>query len=55
MATKIGLVTAVPADYQCFVKRNYDPQEWSASFPGDQPQRLIIPHNETVLYTPPQG
>ena len=54
MATKIGLATAVPAHYQCFVKRNYDPEEWSAHFSGDRPERLIIPHNETVLYTPPQ-
>ena len=54
MATKIGLATAVPAHYQCFVKRNYDPQEWAAQFRADRPERLIIPHNETVLYTPPQ-
>lgn len=54
MATKIGLATAVPAHYQCFVKRNYDPNEWAAQFSGDRPERLIIPHNETVVYTPPQ-
>jgi Predicted Zn-dependent hydrolases of the beta-lactamase fold len=55
MATKIGLVTAVPAHYDCFVKRNYDPHEWSAAFPSDRPERLIIPRNSTVVYTPPEA
>jgi L-ascorbate metabolism protein UlaG (beta-lactamase superfamily) len=51
MATRIGLQTAVPAHYQCFVKRNYDPQEWAAQFPTGGPQPLIIPYNEAVVYT----
>ncbi|MBX2999479.1 MAG: MBL fold metallo-hydrolase [Caldilineaceae bacterium] len=51
MATKLGLKTAVPAHYQCFVKRNYDPQEWASHLPADGPQPLIIPYNEVVIYT----
>lgn len=33
MAERIGLQHAVPAHYACFVKRDYDPQAWAASFP----------------------
>lgn len=50
MAIKLGLKTAVPAHYQCFVKRNYDPQEWSDQFPTDGPERLIIPYDDAVVY-----
>ncbi len=50
MATEIGLKTVVPAHYQCFVKRNYDPQAWAAMFPARRPETLIIPYNEAVVY-----
>lgn len=50
MAARIGLTHAVPAHYQCFVKRNYNPQEWAAHFGADGPQPLIIPYNEAVVY-----
>lgn len=50
MAQKIGLKTAVPSHYQCFVKRNYDPQTWVAAFPLDGPELLIIPYNHSVVY-----
>lgn len=49
-AVKLGLKTAVPAHYQCFVKRNYDPQRWAAAFPADGPDTLIIPYNTAVVY-----
>jgi L-ascorbate metabolism protein UlaG (beta-lactamase superfamily) len=52
MAMKLGLKTVVPAHYQCFVARNYDPQEWANQFPDDGPERLIIPYNEAVVYRP---
>lgn len=52
MAQQTGLKTAVPAHYQCFVKRNYDPQAWAASFPVDGPELLIIPYNRAVVYRP---
>jgi L-ascorbate metabolism protein UlaG (beta-lactamase superfamily) len=52
MALKLGLKTAVPAHYQCFVKRNYDPQQWSEQFPADGPERLIIPYDDAVVYRP---
>ncbi len=51
MARRIGLQHAVPAHYQCFVKRNYDPREWASHFSGDGPQPLIIPYNEAILYS----
>lgn len=50
MAQRIGLKTAVPAHYQCFVKRNYEPQEWAAQFPADGPSTLVIPRNSYVVY-----
>jgi len=53
MARRIGLCTAVPAHYQCFVKRNYDPAAWDAAFGSGGPERLIIPYNGMVIYTPP--
>lgn len=52
MAMKLGLKTAVPAHYQCFVARNYDPQEWAQQFPASGPEPLIIPYNESVVYRP---
>ena len=50
MAQKVGVKTAVPSHYQCFVKRNYDPQAWAAAFPQDGPELLIIPYNRHVIY-----
>jgi L-ascorbate metabolism protein UlaG (beta-lactamase superfamily) len=52
LAQKLRLKTAVPSHYACFVKRTYDPHEWAALFgPGD-PQPLVIPWNEHVVYAP---
>ena len=49
MARKIGVRKAVPAHYQCFVKRNYDPAAWAEGFgPGD-PEPLIIGYNQMVV------
>lgn len=53
MAQKVGVKTAVPAHYQCFVKRNYDPQAWVAAFPQDGPELILIPYNRAVVYRPP--
>lgn len=50
IAQKLGLKAAVPAHYQCFVKRNYDPQEWVAAFPLEGIELLIIPYNHSVIY-----
>ena len=50
MALKLGLSAAVPTHYQCFTKRNYDPQEWAAQFPKDGPEPIIIPYNEAIVY-----
>lgn len=52
MAQRIGLPTAVPAHYQCFIARNYDPHAWAAHFPVGGPQPLIIPHNSHILWSP---
>jgi L-ascorbate 6-phosphate lactonase len=48
MAAALGLRTAVPAHYQCFVSRTYDPREWAANLRGTEP--LIIPYNQAVVY-----
>lgn len=50
IAQRLGLKTAVPAHYQCFVARNYDPQAWAANFPADGPELLLIPYNRSVVY-----
>ena len=50
MAQKIGLKTAAPSHYQCFVKRNYDPQAWASTIPLNGPELLIVPYNRAVVY-----
>lgn len=50
LAKKLGLKTAVPSHYACFVKRTYNPQEWAALFPPEGPRPLIIPWNSHVIY-----
>lgn len=54
MARKIGLKHVIPSHYQCFVKRSYDPQDWSVSFGKDDPEPLLIAYNRMVIY-PPMG
>ena len=49
-AVELKLKTAVPAHYDCFVKRTYDPQEWASHLPADGPAPLIIPYNQAVVY-----
>lgn len=51
MARRIGLRQAVPAHYACFVKRNYDPEEWASHFRPDGPDTIIIPRNTHILYS----
>jgi len=50
LAQKIGLKSAVPAHYECFAKRTYDPAQWAALFPAEGPQPLIIPWNSHIVY-----
>ncbi len=50
MAVKLGLSAAIPAHYECFVKRTYDPKDWASRFPEDGPDPLVIPYNEYTLY-----
>lgn len=52
VAVQLGLKTAVPAHYSCFVSRNYDPQEWVQHLPARGPQPLVIPYNQSVIYRP---
>jgi L-ascorbate metabolism protein UlaG (beta-lactamase superfamily) len=52
-ARRIGLTTAVPSHYECFVKRNYDPVAWAGAFGDGPPARLIIPYNGFCLYSAP--
>jgi hypothetical protein len=40
----------VPAHYECFAKRTYDPRAWAALFPLGGPQPLVIPWNSHVIY-----
>lgn len=50
MAQRLGLTHAVPAHRACFVKRDYDPQEWAAQFPAEGPKPLIIERNSHIIY-----
>ena len=53
MAVNLGLKAAVPAHYNCFAKRTFDPNEWAAMLPKDGPAPVIIPPDSTILW--PQG
>jgi len=50
MATSLGLKTAVPAHYDCFVQRTYDPQQWAKQLPPGGPWPLVIAYNQSVVY-----
>lgn len=52
IAVSLGLKTAVPAHYSCFVGVHWDPQEWASHLPPDGPKPLIIPYNQSVVYRP---
>jgi|APSaa5957512622_1039677.scaffolds.fasta_scaffold11466_3 L-ascorbate metabolism protein UlaG (beta-lactamase superfamily) len=50
IGSEIGLKTAVPSHYQCFIKRNYDPEELRPHL--GNVELLIIPYNQAVVYAP---
>jgi L-ascorbate metabolism protein UlaG (beta-lactamase superfamily) len=50
LARKLALKTVVPSHYQCFVKRNYDPQVLADMLPQGGAKPLIIPWNSHVVY-----
>ncbi len=50
MTTRIGLKHVVPSHRACFVKRDYDPDQWAAQFPEDGARPLIIPRNSRIIY-----
>ena len=52
MTVELGLDAAVPAHYGCFVKRTYDPREWASHLPPGGPKPLIVPYNQSVVYSP---
>jgi L-ascorbate metabolism protein UlaG (beta-lactamase superfamily) len=49
-ALGVGLTHVAPAHYQCFVTRNYDPDEWAAHFPAEGPAPVVVPHNSHIVY-----
>ena len=49
-AVKLKLKVALPAHYDCFVVRNYDPQVWAAAFPANGPATRILPYNSAFVY-----
>jgi L-ascorbate metabolism protein UlaG (beta-lactamase superfamily) len=52
MAVKLGLKSALPAHYGCFVKRTFDPQIWASGFPKPGPEPIILPYNTALIYCP---
>jgi len=53
MARRLGLKAAVPAHYDCFVKRTYDPAEWAALLAPAGPRPIIIPYGGWIVYPRP--
>ncbi len=51
IARLIGLKAAIPAHYECFVKRTYDPYAWAAAFEDGAPLKLILPYNGFCLFS----
>ncbi len=50
IAVKLGLNAVVPAHYDCFAKRTYDPYAFAALLPPDGPAPLVIGYNQAVVY-----
>ena len=50
MARGIGLARVVPVHRACFVKRDYDPEDWAAYFPASGPAPLILPRDSHMLF-----
>jgi L-ascorbate 6-phosphate lactonase len=49
MVKRIGLKTAVPSHYQCFVTRNYDPEEWTKAMKDTGAAARIIGYNQATV------
>jgi L-ascorbate 6-phosphate lactonase len=49
MAQRIGVKTAFPSHYQCFVKRNYDPVEWAKAFEGSGVEPRTVGYDASAL------
>ena len=49
-ASRLSLKAAIPAHYNCFVRRNYDPHAWSKVVEGQEVKSIIIPYNRSLLY-----
>ena len=49
-ALKLGLRVVIPAHYQCFTKRNYDPSEFVTAFPEAGPFPLVLPYNSAIVH-----
>ncbi len=49
MAQRVGLEQVFPAHYQCFIERNYDPNEWASRFPGEGPKSRVLKYNDKVV------
>ena len=54
LARKIGAKVAVPAHYECFAKRTYDPSEFVDQFvASDQTRAVVVPY--CGVYTYPEA
>ena len=49
-AFKLGLRVVIPAHYQCFTNRYFDPSEFVTSFPEDGPFPIVLPYNSAIVY-----
>ena len=50
MARRIGLKHVAPTHRACFVKRDYNPEEWAANFSAAGPQPIIMERNSHIVY-----
>jgi len=49
-ALQLALPAVVPAHYDCFTKRTFNPADWADLFPEEGPEPLIIPYNEAIVF-----
>ena len=53
LSRRLELKAVVPAHYDCFAKRTYDPRDFATQFAGEPARVIVVPYNGSVVY--PEG
>ena len=48
-AQQVGVRVAFPSHYDCFVKRDYNPNEWAKGFAGTGIETRQVAYNQTTM------